>query len=125
MTSYVDIDYYLNSYDGTMTDEEEIEKMLLSASMDIDTLTFNRIVEIGFANLTEFQQVIIKKVICRLADFEYENQDLLQSPFNSYSINGVSANFGEAWNVEIQNGVAIPKNIYTLLCQTGLTWRKI
>ena len=126
MTSYIDSDYYLNTYMGTVIkDEDDIEKMLSSASRHIDTLTFNRIVEIGFDNLTEFQQEIISEAICSLADFEYENQDLLSSPFTSYSINGVSASFGEAWNVEIQNGIAIPKSVYSLLSQTGLTCRRL
>lgn len=126
MTSYIDSDYYLNTYMGTVIeDEDDIEKMLSSASRHIDTLTFNRIVEIGFDNLTEFQQEIISEAICSLADFEYENQDLLSSPFTSYSINGVSASFGEAWNVEIQNGIAIPKSVYALLSQTGLTCRRL
>ena len=38
----------------------------------IDTLTYNRIVGRDFENLTKFQQDIIKEVVCKLADFEYE-----------------------------------------------------
>ena len=88
-------------------------------------MTYNRIVGKGFEKLTKFQQDIIKEVVCKLADFEYENADLLKSPLNSYSINGVSASFNASWNVQIQNGIAIPKDNYCLLQQTGLTCRNV
>lgn len=125
MTSYVDKKYYLNDYKSEKISDDEIENSLKEASMHIDTLTYNRIVGKGFENLTKFQQDIIKEVVCKLADFEYENADLLKSPLNSYSINGVSASFSASWNIEIQNGVAIPKDYYSLLSQTGLTCRNL
>jgi len=125
MTSYADKNYYLNTYKGTAIPEDEIEKKLKEASMHIDTLTFNRIVGRGFENLTEFQQERVQEVVCRLADFEYENSDLIKSILSSYSINGVSVNFGSNWNIEVQNGVAIKKDDYSLLEQTGLTCRSM
>lgn len=126
MSSYVDSTYYLETYNGTtISDEDEIEERLETASMHIDTLTYNRIVGRGFSNLTEFQQNIISKVVCMLADFEYENEDLINSVLSSYSINGVSLTFDDSWNVEIQNGIAIPKSIYALLTQTGLTCKNL
>lgn len=125
MSIYADITYYKKEYKGQILPENEIEKSLKEASMHIDTLTYNRIVGKGFENLTKFQQDIIKDVVCKLADFEYENADLLKSPLNSYSINGVSASFSASWNIEIQNGVAIPKDYYSLLSQTGLTCRNL
>lgn len=33
------------------------------------------------------------------ADFEYENADEINTILSSYSINGVSAQFGSSWNV--------------------------
>lgn len=125
MTSYADKTYYQNTYQGTVIPENEIEKKLKEASMHIDTLTYNRIVGRGFENLTKFQQDIIKEVVCKLADFEFENADVLKTVLSSYSINGVSMNFGANWNVEVQNGVAIPKDDYCLLSQTGLTCRNL
>lgn len=125
MSIYVDKNYYLNTYKGTAVPEDEIEKSLKTASMHIDSLTYNRIVGRGFENLTEFQQNIIKEVVCKLADFEYENADLIKSVLSSYSINGVSMSFGTGWNVKIQNGVAIPTDYYCLLGQTGLTCRNV
>ena len=125
MSNYVDKAYYYNTYEGRIIPETEAEKKLEEASMHIDTLTYNRIVGKGFNSLTKFQQDIIRKVVCKLADFEYENTDLLKTPLSGYAINGVSMNFGSSWNVEIQNGVAIPKDYYCLLSQTGLTCRNV
>ncbi len=119
---YADVEYYKNQYNGVEI-KDNIEKHLESASRDIDTLTFNRIIEIKLENLTKFQQDIIKDVVCSLADFKFSNKDLLESIFNSYSINGVSMSFEKSWNVKIIKGVAIPKNLYSLLEQTGLTCR--
>ena len=118
MASYVSKEYYLNTYKGKIIPDDEIEKKLEDASMDVDTLTFNRIVARGFDNLTTFQKDIIKKVVCKHAD-------LLQTPLSNYSINGVSMGFGEKWNVQVQNGIAIPKKDYCLLGQTGLTCRSM
>ena len=125
MNNYVDITYYLVTYKGTIIPEDEIEEKLNEASMHIDTLTYNRIVARGFEKLSQFQQDIIQKVICKLAEFEYENEDVIKSVLSSYSINGVSMNFGGNWNIEVQNGIAMPKDYYCLLRQTGLTCRNL
>ena len=125
MSNYADIIYYQDIYKGITIPKEEMDKRLKEASMHIDTLTYNRIVGKRFENLTQFQQNIIKEVVCKLADFEYENEDLLKSMLSSYEINGVSMSFGDNWNVQIQNGVAIPKDYYCLLGQTGLTCRNL
>lgn len=125
MSSYVDSNYYHDTYKGTAIPNDELEKRLEEASSHIDSLTFNRIVGRGFDNLTKFQQDIVQKVVCKLADFEYENEDLIKTVLSSYSINGVAMNFSSGWNVEIQNGVAISKDDYCLLRQTGLTCRNV
>lgn len=125
MSKYADITYYQNAYKGVTIPKEKIEEHLKIASMHIDTLTYNRIIGRTFEKLTDFQKNIIQEVVCKLADFEYENEDILKSPLNSYSINGVSMNFSASWNVQIQNGIAIPKDYYCLLQQTGLTCRNV
>ena len=117
-TSYVTVEEYKKNYNDIPDDS--IEKSLKKASRHIDTLTFNRIQGIGFDNLTEFQKEIIKEVTCELANFEYENEDVITSVLSSYSINGVSMAFGDSWNIKVLKGVAIPTELYETLSQTGL-----
>ena len=100
-----------------------LQTALRDASRQIDSLTFNRIVAIGFDKLTAFQQEIIKEVICKHADFLYENADAIASVFDSYAINGVSMKFGTGFNVQVKNGLPILGTVYSLLEQTGLCWR--
>lgn len=119
---YVTEEWYKETYGGTAL-TEGITKALTLASRHIDTLTFNRIVAQGFDNLTEFRQEIIREVVCRQADFEAENADMIGSLLTSYSINGVSAQFGDSWNVYTEKGVAMKREDYNFLCQTGLCCR--
>ena len=121
--SYAAVEYYLDKYQGDIIPEEQLEKALKQASRHIDSLTYNRIVGRGFSDLTEFQQEVIKEVVCMQADFEYENADEINSVLSSYSINGVSMNFGSSWNVFTDKGVAMKRDVYTMLCQTGLCCR--
>ena len=118
---YITTEEYRDLYpDGP----EASEQILRQVSRHIDSLTFNRIVEAGFANLTEFQQELIKEVAARQTAFEVENADLISSVLSSYSINGVSMNFGgDSWNVFTEAGVAMQRDVYSLLMQTGLCCR--
>lgn len=118
---YVTAEYYKKGYGGQSISDDMLDKALAQASRHIDTLTFNRIRGVGFENLTSFQQYIIREVVCMQADFEVENEDELASVLSSYSINSVSASFGASWNVVTQQGVAMKRDVYALLSQTGLT----
>lgn len=120
---YVTTSYYLDSYKGDVIPEEQLEKALRQASRHVDSLTYNRIVGRGFSLLTDFQQEIIREVVCQQADFEYENADEINSILSSYSINGVSASFGSSWNIFMDKGIAMKRDVYTMLCQTGLCCR--
>lgn len=120
---YVTPEYYQNTYKGSLIPDEELERALRQASRHIDSLTYNRIVGQGFSNLTLFQQEVIQEVVCQQADFEYENADEIDTVLSSYSINGVSAQFGSAWNVFTDKGVAMRRDVYALLSQTGLCCR--
>lgn len=122
---YADKTYYETWYGGSTIPEEEQERELRKAESHINTLTFQRISGIGFERLTEFQKETIRLVCCELADFEYENADMIQSVLQQYSINGVSMTFGSSWNVMVQNGIAIRRDTYERLCQTGLCCRRI
>ena len=112
-------------YDGELIPDDELKKTLEQASRHIDILTYNRIVAVGFDKLTPYQQKTIKEVCKQLAEFEYENADILNSILQSYSINGVSMSFSSSWNVTILAGVAIRRDIYELLCTTGLCYRGV
>jgi hypothetical protein len=121
--SYTTPEYYTDTYGGTLILENDIARALQIASRHIDSLTYNRIVGRGFSSLTQFQQDIIQDVVCQQADFETENADEINSILSSYSINGVSAQFGSSWNVFTDKGVAMKRDLYALLCQTGLCCR--
>lgn len=123
--SYVSYQYYSEIYGGSSLTVENANQFLKEASMDIDTLTFNRIVGKGFNNLTVFQQNIIRDVICQFAEFKYENKDILESLINSYSIADVSIDFSNSQSVKMINGVIIPTVLYDRLRQTGLTTRNL
>lgn len=120
---YATESYYENAYQGDIVKGDDISRYLRQASRHIDTLTYNRIVSQGFSNLTFFQQEIIKEVCCQQAEFEFENADEINSIMQSYSINGVSAQFGSSWNVFTDKGIAMKRDTYSMLCQTGLCCR--
>lgn len=120
---YASPGYYQGKYEGTLIEDDDLNKALVQASRHIDSLTYNRIVGRGFSNLTRFQQDIIQDVVCQQADFETENADEINSILSSYSINGVSAQFGSSWNIFTDKGVAMKRDLYALLCQTGLCCR--
>lgn len=114
----------VEEYKDLLPDAIEVSAAdLRQASRHIDSLTFNRIVAAGFENLTQFQREIIKEVCCRQAQFEVENADAISSVLSSYSINGVSMAFGPSWNIFAEHGVAMRRDTYSLLQQTGLCCR--
>ena len=121
--AYVTPEYYLDQYEGSIVPEEELSKALKVASRHIDSLTYNRIAGRGFSNLTSFQQDLIREVVCQQADFETENADEISTILQGYSINGVSMQFGNSWNVFTDKGVAMKRDVYAMLCQTGLCCR--
>ena len=120
---YVTPEYYNAVYGGNVVPEEELVKYLRQASRHIDSLTYNRIVGVGISGLGEFQQDTIREVVCKQAEFEYENADEIRSILASYSLNGVSVQFGSTWNVFVEKGIAMMRETYAQLCQTGLCCR--
>lgn len=120
---YAAPEYYHNIYKGTAIPEEQLYKALKQSSRHIDSLTYNRIMSRGISNLTDFQQEVIRDAVCQQAEFEYENADLIDTVLSGYSLNGASVQFGESWNVRADKGVAMKKDVYSLLEQTGLCCR--
>lgn len=123
--SYVDYEYYSNAYGGTSIAADNAPRALQKASDTVDTLTYCRIVERGIDGLTPFQKGIVQRVVCALAEWQEENADLLEAPYNSYAINGVSVSLGEAKNVRQIGGVMIPSGLYAELIKTGLCYRGV
>ena len=122
---YAGIEYYKNTYKGNLEDADA-EKALEKASRHIDTLTYNRIVEKGFDNLTEFQQGIIKECECLMADWETENTDYINSMLSSYSLNGASMSFtGQSASATVVSGVAVSREIYSHLQKCGLCTKSL
>ena len=122
---YAGIEYYKNTYKGNL-DNADAEKALEKASRHIDTLTYNRIVGIGFDNLTEYQQGIIKECECLMADWETENEDYINSMLSSYSLNGASMSFtGQSASATVVSGVAVSREIYSHLQKCGLCTRSL
>lgn len=121
--SYVIPEYYRDTYKGSIIPADDIERILRQASRHIDSLTYNRIVGRGFSNLTPFQQDVIQEVVCQQAEFEWENADEISTVLSSYSLNGASVQFGTSWNVFTDKGVAMKRDVYALLSQTGLCCR--
>lgn len=123
--SYASKAYYLDVYGGNVIPSDDIGKSLLQASRHIDTLTFNRIVGRGIDGLTPFQQDTIRECCCKMAEFEYENAELLNSALSNYSLNGVSMSFTEGWNIKVVCGVAVVRETYEQLQGTGLCCRML
>lgn len=123
---YASVEYYKNIHKGTLEADADIERALIKASRHIDTLTFNRIVGVGFENLTEFQQGIIKESACLMADWESENADYIDSMLSSYSLNGASMSFsGNSASATVVQGVAVSRDIYSHLQKCGLCTRSL
>lgn len=101
---------------------EGIKKALSRASDQIDSLTYNRIVAIGFDNLTQFQQKNVKKAVCQQSDFVFKYGDFLNMPLSGYSAGSTSMSFKP---VEGGGGVQTSEEVVNLLLPTGLTDRRL
>ncbi len=94
------------------------------ASDAIDALCYGRIRQVGFDNLTAFQQEKVKKAVCYHAAFLLAYGEMLESPFSSYGINGVSMSFSPD-RVVTQGGVTTSQAVMQQLRQSGLATRLI
>lgn len=116
--SYVDEAYYI-SFSGLI--DKKLNNKLERASNQIDALTFNRIVAIGFGNLTPFQQDRIKKAVCLHGDFVEQYGEYIDMPLSGFSAGSTSVNF----NANKVNGVTTTQEVLNYLKQTGLTCRRL
>lgn len=113
-----------SKYGSKTLEDNEIEKCLELASIDVNRATLTRIEKRGFKNLTSQQKDLIIKATCIQADYikeegTYDNGDLL-----SYSIGGdLTVNTKEA--IEANDKLKVSKVAFFYLKRTGLTSRII
>lgn len=118
---YVDSDYYKNTFKGTTISDEQLNNKLERASDQVDSLTYNRVIGIGFDNLTDFQKDKIKKAVCLHADFVEQYGDYVDMPLAGFTAGSISVNF----NAQKINGVTTTQEVINYLKQTGLTCRRL
>lgn len=124
MAAYATPDDYARYCPGGTLSGDELNAALERASSQIDALCYGRIRRAGFENLTEFQQECIRQAACLHAEFLTNYADALESPLQSYNINGVSMTF-DGTRVRQQGGVTTSGQVYGLLLQTGLAHRGV
>lgn len=123
MTLYVNKEYYSNEFNGNKIPDEEIEKYLKLAQEKIDSITYNRIIAVGFDNLTEFQKEKIKEAICYQAEYIYtngynseDNRDI-----TSYSVLNISVSVDNSnSNKTIAQKNNMSEMAYDYIHKTGL-----
>lgn len=124
MAAYATPDDYARYCPGGTLSGDELNAALERASSQIDALCYGRIRRAGFDRLTGFQQDCIRQATCLHAQFLADYADALESPLQSYDINGVSMTFGGT-RVRQQGGVTTSGQVYGLLLQTGLAHRGV
>lgn len=124
MSAYVTKTDFSKMFPNSQIPSDEVELYLKTASVDIDSLTFNRIVACGFDSLTPFQKEKVQNAVCRQAELRYQNQELFDSIIQSYSLNGASVTFDKSRLVTIC-GATTSSDIYSELKQSGLCVRRL
>lgn len=119
--SYVDEVYY-SAFSGLITDK--LDSKLEKATDQINSLTYNRIIGIGFDNLTEFQKDKVKKAVCLQADFIEQYGAYINMPISGYSAGDITLNL-DGNVVKRINGVVTSSEAFGYLSQTGLTCRRL
>ena len=123
MTLYVSKEYYSNTFKGKTIPDEDIEKYLELAQEKIDSITYNRIVAIGFDNLTEFQKEKISKAICYQAEYIFKNgyNDEDNRDISSYSVLDISISVDNSnSNKTKAQKLNMSEIAYDLVHKTGL-----
>ena len=120
LNQYVDEKYYHETFQGVMTPNEGINKYLKLAQEKIDDITHNRIVYIGFDNLTDFQKECVRKAICFQAEYYVENGVNSISNVSSYSVLDISVNVDNTKQTEAQTK-DMSEFAYMNIKKSGLT----
>lgn len=123
MTLYIDKTYYKDTYKGKIIPEDKIDDKLKLAQEKIDCITHNRIVGIGFDNLTKFQKEKVSDAICSQAEYIYEHgyNDEEDSDISSYSVLDISVNVNGDTKKTQASKLHMSERAYDLIKQTGLS----
>lgn len=113
-----------SKHGSKMLEDEEIEKYLELASIDINRATLTRIERRGFNNLTAQQKNLIIKAICLQAEYIKEEGLYDDNSISSYSIGG-DLTVNEKESQDMADKLKISKLAFFYLKRTGLTNRVI
>ena len=123
ITIYATDEDYKKYGDGSLKDNE-LQKYLELASIDINRATLTRIEKRGFNKLTEQQKDLIIKATCLQADYIKDEGIYDDDSIESYSIGG-DLTVNEKDSQEIADKLKISKIAFSYLKRTGLTNRII
>ena len=113
-----------SKYGSKVLEDEEIEKYLEFASIDINKATLTRIERRGFDNLTTQQKDLIIKATCLQAEYIKEEDLYDDNSISSYSIGG-DLTVNEKESQDMADKLNISKLAFFYLKRTGLTNRII
>ena len=113
-----------SKYGSKVLENEEIEKYLEFASIDINKATLTRIERRGFDNLTTQQKDLIIKATCLQAEYIKEEGIYDDNSISSYSIGG-DLTVNEKESQDMADKLNISKLAFFYLKRTGLTNRII
>lgn len=119
--SYAQEEDYKKVYQNI--DDKEIKKFLELASIVVNWTTLTRIEKMGFYNLTDNQQELIKKATIEEANYLYENSVFEEDGVQSFSITDISISQKE--KESISKRLELSKLAYFYLKRTGLVNRII
>lgn len=125
MSQYVTSDYYYNSFNGKQLPLENVDRLLQEASEKIDSITYNRIVRIGFDKLTTFQKEKVQKAVCYQAEYILFNgfNDEEKETIESYNVLDISVNVKNKDESEktLAEKECMSEKAYDLISKTGLS----
>lgn len=125
MSQYVTSYYYYNSFNGKQLPLEDVDRLLQEASEKIDSITYNRIVRIGFDKLTPFQKEKVQKAICYQAEYIMLNgfNDEEKETIESYNVLDISVNVKSKDENEktVAEKECMSEKAYDLISKTGLS----
>lgn len=113
-----------SKYGSKVLEDEEIEKNLELASIDVNRATLTRIERRGFDNLTIQQKDLIIKATCIQAEYIKEEGIYDDNSISSYSIGG-DLTVNEKESQDIADKLNISNLAFFYLKRTGLTNRII